>query len=80
MIIALSAVLAFSLSGAQAQGATSGVVVNGLIGLPAQGDAQIAGLGVGWVRGFVPWSQFEEAQGHLNESRVNALEASLAAL
>jgi hypothetical protein len=63
-----------------AQAAESGVVVNGLIGISPQQDADLASLGVGWVRGFVPWAQFEQAQGQLNESRVDALEASLATL
>jgi hypothetical protein len=83
--IALSAVLALVLSliapaPGSAQAAESGVVVNGLIGISSQQDADLAGLGVGWVRGFVPWPTFEPTQGHLNESRVNALEASLATL
>jgi hypothetical protein len=72
--------LTFSLMGAPAQGAESGVVVNGPTGLSPQSDGQIAGLGVGWVRGFVPWSVFEPTPGRLNQSQVSALETGLAAL
>jgi hypothetical protein len=73
-------VLMLSLAGAPAQGAESGVVVNGPTGLSPQSDGQLAGLGVGWVRGFVPWTVFEPTPGRLNESQVSALETGLAAL
>jgi hypothetical protein len=63
-----------------AQAAESGVVVNGPTGFSPQSDAQLAGLGVGWVRGFVPWNVFEPNQGHLNEQQIGDLETGLAAL
>jgi cellulase (glycosyl hydrolase family 5)/Big-like domain-containing protein len=72
--------LVLALAGAPAQGAESGVVVNGPTGLSPQSDAQLAGLGVGWVRGFVPWNVFEPNKGHLNEPQIGALENGLAAL
>jgi hypothetical protein len=68
------------LAGAPAQGAESGVVVNGPTGLSPQSDAQLAGLGVGWVRGFVPWEEYEPTRGHLNEWQISQLEAGIAAL
>jgi hypothetical protein len=73
-------VLMLALVGSSAQGAESGVVINGPSGLSPQSDAQLAGLGVGWVRGFVPWSTFELGPGRLNEPEVSALETGLAAL
>jgi hypothetical protein len=69
-----------ALMGASAQGAESGVVVNGPTGLSPQSDGQLAGLGVGWVRGFVPWSSFEPGRGRFNEPQLSALETGLAAL
>ncbi len=69
-----------ALAGASAQGAESGVVVNGPTGLSPQSDGLLAGLGVSWVRGFVPWNTFELSPGHLNEPELSALETGLAAL
>ena len=68
------------LAGPPAQGAESGVVVNGPTGLSPQSDGQLAPLGVGWVRGFVPWTVFEPTRGRLSESQLSALETGLAAL
>lgn len=78
--ISIAMALMTSLVGASAQAAESGVVVNGQTGLSPQSDALLAGLGVGWVRGFVPWTTFEPTPGRLNESQVSALESGLAAL
>jgi hypothetical protein len=72
------ATLAFA--GAPALGAESGVVVNGSTGLSPQSDGLLASLGVGWVRGFVPWSTFEPAPGQLNESLIKSVETGLAGL
>ncbi|HEX4837226.1 MAG TPA: cellulase family glycosylhydrolase [Solirubrobacteraceae bacterium] len=69
-----------SLASAPAQGAESGVVVNSPTGLSQQSDGLLAGLGVGWVRSFVPWNAFEPTSGQINQSQVNALESGLAAL
>jgi hypothetical protein len=79
-VIAPITVLALALAVASAQGAESGVVVNGPSGLSPQSAGQLAGLGVGWVRGFVPWTVFEPNSGHLNEPQLSALETGLAAL
>jgi Cellulase (glycosyl hydrolase family 5) len=81
-VIVPIAVLALMLSlvGASAQGAESGVVVNGPTGLSPQSDGELAGLGVGWVRGFLPWSTFELSPGHYNEPMLSDLERGLAAL
>ncbi len=73
-------VLVMSFAGAPAQAAESGVVVNGQTGLSPQSDGLLAGLGVGWVRGFVPWTTFEPNPGRLNESQIAALESGIAAL
>jgi hypothetical protein len=73
-------VRALSIAGASAMGAESGVVVNGPTGLSPQSDSQLTGLGVGWVRGFVPWQEYEPNQGHLNESQISQLEAGIQAL
>jgi hypothetical protein len=82
MTVASMAVLALALSlaCAPAPGAESGVVVNGPTGLSPHSDDQLAGLGVGWVRGFVPWEEYEPTAGHLNEWQIVQLEAGLAAL
>lgn len=56
------------------------MVVNGPAGLSPQSDGQVAGLGVGWVRGFVPWTTFEPTRGHLSENQVSELETGLAGL
>ncbi|HWX87610.1 MAG TPA: hypothetical protein VNX67_05505, partial [Solirubrobacteraceae bacterium] len=77
-IAALMTMLALAQS--PALGVETGVVVNGPTGLSPQSDGQLSGLGVGWVRGFVPWSTFEPSPGHLNQPQVSALEAGLAAL
>jgi hypothetical protein len=73
-------VLALALAGAPAQGAVPGVVVDGPNGFSPQSDGQVARLGVGWVRGFVPWTTFEPTRGHLSENQVSVLETGLAAL
>jgi hypothetical protein len=75
-----SLALALSFAGAPAMGAESGVVVSGPTGLSPQSDGLLAGLGVGWVRGFVPWTTFEPTPGHLNEFEIKELESGLAAL
>jgi Big-like domain-containing protein len=82
LLATAAALLALALvcAGAPAWGAQSGVVVNGPTGLSPQSDAQIAGLGVGWVRAFVPWTTFEPTRGHLSENQVSELEAGLAGL
>src|SRR5258708_39830326 len=67
-------------AGTTAQGAESGVVVNGPTGLSLQSDGEVAGLGVAWVRGFVPWTTFEPTRGHLSENQVSELETGLAGL
>jgi hypothetical protein len=72
--------LTLSIAGTPALGAETGVVVNGPTGLSPQSDGQLAGLGAGWVRGFVPWTTFEPTPGRLNQSQVSALESGLAAL
>jgi hypothetical protein len=77
--IALLALM-LGLAGAPAQGAESGVVVNGPTGLSPQSAGQLAPLGVGWVRGFVPWQEYEPSPGHLNEWQIVQLEAGIAAL
>lgn len=69
-----------SLVVASAQGAEPGVVLNSPTGLSQQNESQLAGLGVGWVRGFVPWTMFEPTSGHLDASQVGALETELAML
>jgi hypothetical protein len=74
------ALLVFALSGAVAHGAESGVVVDGRTGLSQQSDGLLAGLGVGWVRAFVPWTAFEPTRGRLNETQMSVLESGLAAL
>ena len=74
----LAAMLALACS--PALGVETGVVVNGASGLSPESDGQLAGLGVGWVRGFVPWTVFEPNQGHLNEPQISALESGLASL
>lgn len=78
----LSAVLAlmFAFSGGSAQAAETGVVINGQEGLSPQVVDDVAGLGVGWVREFVPWNAFEPGRGRLNEADVDALETALGAL
>lgn len=70
--------LAFA--GAPANGAETGVVINGPAGLSPQSDAQLPGLGAGWVRGFVPWWMFEPSRGHLNDAELSSLESGLAGL
>lgn len=70
----------FALAGAPAQAVETGVVVNGPEGLSPQAAGEVAGLGVGWVRVFAPWSTFEPARGHLNEPEIDLLEAGMAAL
>ncbi len=77
-IAILMAMLA--LSSTPALGVETGVVVNGPSGLSPESDSQLASLGVGWVRGFVPWTVFEPNQGHLNEPQISALESGLNAL
>lgn len=69
-----------ALAGAPAQGAESGVVINGPNGLSLQSVNQVSGLGAGWVRVFAAWNIFEPNRGHLNEPEIDALEAGLAAL
>ncbi len=76
----LLATLSLALTGAPTEAVESGVVVNGPTGLSPQSDGQLAGLGVGWVRGFVPWTTFEPSRGHLNGSALTALEQGLQAL
>ncbi len=56
------------------------MVINGPTGLSPQSVSQVAGLGVGWVRAFVPWNLFEPNRGHLNEPEIGALETGLAGL
>jgi hypothetical protein len=73
-------VLVLALAGAQAQGAETGVVINGPVGLSSQSIGQVDGLGVGWIRAFVPWNTFELTRGHLNEPAIVSLENGLAAL
>jgi hypothetical protein len=82
LAIAQIAVLALMLAGvgASAEGAQTGVVVNGPTGLSPQSEGLLAGLGVGWVRGFVPWTMYEPTPGRLNAPLVSALETGLAAL
>jgi hypothetical protein len=72
--------LMLSLAGAPAQGAESGVVVNTPAGLSPQSDGLLAGLGVRWVRRFVPWNVFEPSPGHISQPQVSALETDLAGL
>jgi hypothetical protein len=72
--------LILSLAGAAAEGAESGVVINSPTGLSPQSSGELAGLGVGWVRGFVPWTLFESTPGHLSEPQIEALEGELASL
>lgn len=74
------AILVLMLAGTPARAAETGVVVNGPSGLSPQSAGQLSGLGVGWVRGFVPWTVFEPNPGHLNEPQIAALENGLAAL
>jgi hypothetical protein len=78
--VAATALLTLALAGAPAQGAESGVVVDGPSGLSPQSDGQVARLGVGWVRAFVPWTTFEPVRGQLSENQVSVLETGLAAL
>ncbi len=73
-------VLMLALAGAPAQGAETGVVINGPAGLSPQSVDQVAGLGVGWIRAFVSWNTFEPSRGHLNEPELDTLETGLAAL
>jgi hypothetical protein len=82
LVMAPIAVLAamLTLTSSPALGVETGVVVNGPSGLSPESDGQLSGLGVGWVRGFVPWTVFEPNQGHLNEPQISALESGLAAL
>jgi hypothetical protein len=77
-----SAVVALMLvfAGAPAQAVETGVVINGPEGLTPQAVGEVAGLGVGWVRVFAPWSTFEATRGHLNEAEIDSMEAGLAAL
>ncbi len=77
-IAILAAMLA--LSSSPALGVETGVVVNSPSGLSPESDSELTGLGVGWVRGFVPWTEFEPTQGHLNEGAISALESGLDAL
>jgi len=79
-VLAALAAVAFALAATAAQAAESGVVVNGSAGLSPQSDGYVASLGVPWVRGFVPWSDFEQSRGRLNEPALHALEAGLAGL
>ncbi len=79
-IALLATMLALALLSSPAMAVETGVVVNGPSGLSPESDSQLAGLGVGWVRGFVPWTVFEPNQGHLNEPQIGALEAGLNAL
>ncbi len=76
----VATMLTLALLSSQARAVETGVVVNGPSGLSPESDGQLAGLGVGWVRGFVPWTVFEPNQGHLNEPQIGALEAGLNAL
>jgi Bacterial Ig domain len=80
--IARIAVLALmlALTGASARAAESGVVVNGPYGLSPQNAGQFAGLGVGWMRGFVPWTTFEPTRGHLDPAALTSLEQELETL
>jgi hypothetical protein len=63
-----------------AQGAVSGVVVNGPDGLSSRTDGFVSQLGVGWVRLFVSWATFEPKAGRLDEAQIEALESGLAGL
>jgi hypothetical protein len=72
--------LTIALSGAPAQGAASGVVINGPTGLAGQSDSLVSELGVGWVRSFVPWNSFEPSRGQLSQGEVSALEQGIAGL
>jgi hypothetical protein len=78
LIALLALMLAFA--GGPAQAAQSGVVANSPTGLSPQSDGLLAGLGVGWVRGFVPWNAFEPARGRLSQPVLATLESGLAAL
>jgi Cellulase (glycosyl hydrolase family 5) len=72
--------LMLALAGASAQGAQTGVVIDGPQGLSLQSVNEMAGLGVGWVRVFAAWNIFEPNRGHLNEPELDSLETGLAAL
>jgi Cellulase (glycosyl hydrolase family 5) len=74
--VAATAILAV----APAQGAVSGVVVNGSDGLSPHTDGLVSTLGVGWVRLFVSWSVFEPSKGKIEQSQVAALESGIAGL
>jgi hypothetical protein len=68
---------ALALSGAPAQGAVSGVVINNKASSVAQSDSLVADLGVGWVRNFAPWNSFEPARGQFNQGMAQALEEEI---
>jgi hypothetical protein len=83
LLAPLLVALAIALLGgvaAAAQAAEPGVVVNSPTGLTPESDGLLPGLGVKWVRGFVPWNSFEPAKGDLNEGLVHSLEAGIAGL
>ncbi len=63
-----------------AQAAISGVVVSGPEGLSPRVAAEVAQLGVGSVRAFIPWNMFEPARGLLNQPAIHSLEEGLASL
>jgi hypothetical protein len=79
--LSLLSVLALTLAAiASAQAAQSGVVVNSPTGLSPESDGLLAGLGVPWVRGFVPWNAFEPSKGHVNQGALGELESGIAGL
>jgi hypothetical protein len=71
---------ALALTGAPAQGAVSGVVINNKASSAARSDSLVANLGVGWVRNFAPWNSFEPARGQLSQGMAQVLEEEIAGL
>jgi glycosyl hydrolase family 39 (putative alpha-L-iduronidase) len=72
--------LLFALAGGTAQGAESGVVLNGTAGFSTHGSTLIHDLGVGWVRMFLSWKTFEPSRGHIDQGEMSWLESELAGL
>lgn len=72
--------VAATCTAAVAAAAEPGVVVNSPIGLSTESDGLVAGLGVRWVRSFVPWNSFEPARGHLNEGLLHSFESGIEGL
>jgi hypothetical protein len=79
-VAAIAALMAMALASSPASAVETGVVINSQNGFSPESHSQLAGLGVGWIRGFVPWRMFEPNRGHLNEPEIVSLEAGLAAL